>query len=89
MCMSCGCNHVHERHKPGDIVLDDLQRAADNHGLSVEQVAQNIQQSARATVRAAADRSGQSAGTSAGGASSTRGTAAEGEGVRADETPNM
>jgi hypothetical protein len=47
MCMSCGCGEVNERHKPGDIVLDDLRRAAQNHGLEVEQTADNIHSAAR------------------------------------------
>jgi hypothetical protein len=47
MCMNCGCGEVNERHKPGDIVLDDLKRAAQNHGMEVEQAADNIHNSAR------------------------------------------
>lgn len=43
MCMSCGCGEANVRHKPGDIVMDDLDRAAHNHDLSREQVAENIQ----------------------------------------------
>jgi hypothetical protein len=82
--MSCGCGHVHERHKNGDITMEDLQRAASNHGLSVQQAAQNIERSARQTAGA-----GASGGTGAQGGSSTRGTAAQGEGVSAHDTPNM
>ena len=47
MCMSCGCGEANERHKPGDITLDDLKRAARNHNLEVEQTADNIHNSAR------------------------------------------
>ena len=47
MCMSCGCGQYHERHKPGDIILDDLKKAAENWQISVEQAADNIQSSAR------------------------------------------
>jgi hypothetical protein len=47
MCMSCGCGEPNERHKPGDIVLDDLKKAAQNHGLEVEQTADNIHDSAK------------------------------------------
>jgi hypothetical protein len=47
MCMSCGCGEPNERHKPGDITLDDLKKAASNHGLEVEQTADNIHNSAR------------------------------------------
>jgi len=45
--MNCGCGKPNERHKPGDIVLDDLKRAAKNHDLEVEQAADNIHDSAR------------------------------------------
>lgn len=47
MCMNCGCGKPNDRHKDGDIVLDDLKRAAQNHGLEVEQAADNIHDSAR------------------------------------------
>ena len=47
MCMNCGCGKPNDRHKEGDIILDDLERAAKNHNLEVEQVADNIHQSAR------------------------------------------
>jgi len=47
MCMNCGCGEVNERHKPGDIVLDDLRRAASNHDLEVEQAADNIHAAAK------------------------------------------
>jgi len=47
MCMSCGCGEPNERHKPGDITLDDLKTAASNHDLEVEQTADNIHDLAR------------------------------------------
>jgi hypothetical protein len=47
MCMSCGCGKPNERHKPGDITLEDLQRAAANHNLEVEKTADNIHDAAR------------------------------------------
>jgi len=90
--MSCGCNHVHERHKPGDIVLEDLQQAATNHGLSVAQVADNIAHSAQSETAGSGQHGSGLAGAAARGAGSsggTRGTAAEGEPISPDETPNM
>lgn len=51
MCMSCGCGKANERHKPGDITLDDLQRAAQNANIDVEKAADNIHSSAK-TARA-------------------------------------
>ena len=47
MCMSCGCGKPNERHKDGDIILDDLRRAAQNHNLEVEQTADNIHTAAK------------------------------------------
>lgn len=44
MCVSCGCGEPNERHKPGDITMDDLTKAAQNHELKVEDVAKNIAQ---------------------------------------------
>lgn len=45
MCVSCGCGQVNQRHKDGDLTMDDIQRAARNHDLQPNQVAQNIQKS--------------------------------------------
>lgn len=47
MCMSCGCGKASERHKSGDITMDDLERAAKNAGLDIEQAADNIHTSAK------------------------------------------
>jgi hypothetical protein len=47
MCMSCGCGEANERHKPGDITSQDLEKAAKNHDLDVQQVVKNIQESAQ------------------------------------------
>ena len=54
MCISCGCGKPNERHKPGDITMQDLEKAAKNHDLDVEQTADNIHNAAReATGRSA------------------------------------
>jgi hypothetical protein len=47
MCMSCGCGKPNERHKEGDIILDDMRRAAQNANIDVEQAADNIHDSAK------------------------------------------
>ncbi len=47
MCLNCGCGEPNERHKPGDITLDDLQKAAKNHDMPVEKAADNIRTAAR------------------------------------------
>jgi hypothetical protein len=51
MCVSCGCGKPNERHKPGDITRDDLEKAAKNHDLDVQQVAKNIQQASQGASR--------------------------------------
>jgi hypothetical protein len=45
--MSCGCGKYNERHKDGDITLDDMQRAAQNANIDVEKAADNIHEAAR------------------------------------------
>jgi hypothetical protein len=47
MCLNCGCGKYNERHKPTDIVLDDLKAAAQGHDMEVEEAADNIHNSAR------------------------------------------
>jgi hypothetical protein len=47
MCLNCGCGEHNERHKPGDITLDDLKMAAKNHDMEVERAADNIHNAAR------------------------------------------
>lgn len=47
MCMSCGCGKPNERHKPGDITQDDLEKAAKNSKIDLETVADNIHESAK------------------------------------------
>jgi hypothetical protein len=47
MCMSCGCGKVNERHKDGDIILDDMKKAAQNSNIDVEKAADNIHDAAR------------------------------------------
>ena len=43
MCLSCGCGEPFEDHgNPENITYEDLKKAADAGGLSVEQAADNI-----------------------------------------------
>jgi len=46
MCLNCGCGQYNERHKQGDITLEDLERAAQNHDMETEKAADNIHQAA-------------------------------------------
>jgi hypothetical protein len=45
--MSCGCGKPNERHKPGDIIQDDLEKAAKNSNIDLEKAADNIHASAK------------------------------------------
>jgi len=45
MCMNCGCGEPEKRHQPTDITSDDVQRAAEGSGLSVEEATANLRSS--------------------------------------------
>jgi hypothetical protein len=47
MCLNCGCGTYEVAHKPGDITLKDLKKAATNHDMEVEKAADNIHAAAR------------------------------------------
>lgn len=43
MCLSCGCHEPHDDHgNPDQITYEDLKKAADANGVSVEVIANNI-----------------------------------------------
>ena len=43
MCMNCGCGQPHEDHgRPGNIIAEDLVRAAEANGQSLRESAQHI-----------------------------------------------
>ncbi len=44
MCMNCGCNQPDDRHgNPDNITREDLERAAQANGQSLDQTVQNIE----------------------------------------------
>lgn len=47
MCMNCGCGEADKRHQPTDITLEDVQRAADGGGMTIQQVARNLEMSSQ------------------------------------------
>jgi hypothetical protein len=49
--MNCGCGDVQDRHKPGDITMQDLEKAAANHEMKVSDVVENIQKAAKSAKR--------------------------------------
>lgn len=48
MCLSCGCGKPYEDHgNPANITYEDLERAAEAGGVSVDEAAKNIQEGIR------------------------------------------
>jgi hypothetical protein len=47
MCMNCGCGQLDTRHKDTDIIREDIQRAAQGQGSSMEETAKNLEMSMR------------------------------------------
>ena len=48
MCVSCGCGEIQDNHgDPRHLTIEDLEDSAEAANLTVEQVVQNIQTSAR------------------------------------------
>ena len=45
MCMNCGCGEVDKRHQSTDITQEDLQRAADGSGITLDEATANMQSS--------------------------------------------
>jgi hypothetical protein len=60
MCLNCGCGEPDARHQPTDITRDDLKRAADGSGISMDEATRNV--------RTAIETLGGSEQSSAGGA---------------------
>jgi len=45
MCMNCGCGEPEKRHQATDITTEDLQKAADGSGISMEEATRNVRAS--------------------------------------------
>jgi hypothetical protein len=51
MCLNCGCGELNEKHgNDANITLDDVQRAGDANGQSVEESLRNMGMAARQVV---------------------------------------
>ena len=42
MCLNCGCGEPDARHQPTDITREDLKRAADGSGISMDEATRNV-----------------------------------------------
>lgn len=45
MCLNCGCGELDERHKPTDVTMEDLAKAAEGQGMDMKQTIDNMQES--------------------------------------------
>lgn len=60
MCLNCGCGEPNERHdNEANIILDDVRRAGEANGQSVEESLRNMGTAARQVVMGQAGQSGQ------------------------------
>ena len=63
MCLNCGCGEPNERHgKDANITLDDVRRAGEANGQSVEESLRNMGMAARQVVSGQGQQSGQGGG---------------------------
>lgn len=52
MCLNCGCGELDERHKPSDITMEDLAKAAEGQGMDMKKTIANMQESLQAAGKA-------------------------------------
>jgi len=65
MCLNCGCGEPNERHgKDANIILEDVERAGEANGQSVEESLRNMGMTARQIVTGQGQQSGPSGGPS-------------------------
>ena len=59
MCLNCGCGELNEKHgKEANITLEDVQRAGEANGQSVEESLRNMGMAARQVVTGQGGESG-------------------------------
>lgn len=65
MCLNCGCGEPNERHgKDTNITLEDVRRAGEANGQSVEESLRNMGMAARQVVAEQGEHSGPTGGQS-------------------------
>ena len=52
MCLNCGCGEYDERHKPSDITMEDMAKAAEGQGMDMKQTLANMQDSMQGAAKA-------------------------------------
>jgi hypothetical protein len=52
MCLNCGCGEYDERHKPSDITMEDIAKAAEGQGMDMKETLSNMQESLQGAAKA-------------------------------------
>ncbi|HEX3507607.1 MAG TPA: hypothetical protein VHW94_04390 [Candidatus Dormibacteraeota bacterium] len=52
MCLNCGCGEYDERHKPSDITMEDIAKAAEGQGMDMKETLANMQESLQGAAKA-------------------------------------
>ena len=52
MCLNCGCGEYDERHKPSDITMEDISKAAEGQGMDMKETLANMQESMQGAAKA-------------------------------------
>jgi hypothetical protein len=52
MCLNCGCGEYDERHKPSDITMEDIAKAAEGQGMEMKETLANMQESLSGAAKA-------------------------------------
>lgn len=47
MCLTCGCKMPNDRHKPGDIIWEDIEKAGKNWDLTPTEALDNLTEAAK------------------------------------------
>jgi hypothetical protein len=53
VCLNCGCGEYDERHKPSDITMEDIAKAAEGQGMEMKETMANMQESLQGAAKAA------------------------------------
>jgi hypothetical protein len=52
MCLNCGCGEYDKRHKPSDITMEDLAKAAEGQGMDMKETVANLTESMKGISKA-------------------------------------
>ena len=52
MCLNCGCGEYDARHKPSDITMEDIAKAAEGQGMDMKETMANMQEALQGAAKA-------------------------------------